>query len=144
MATVFPVKDIDFKISANGRGVAANFVAIRGMETFSITFDNGIDEWNPLDSDGWVRRLVTSKAMTVSISGKRVNACAGNDYVASLAYQGGVATQSTLQIRFPNGDSLVMDCIVNVTASDGGSTGDVAVLEFDCLSDGRPVYTRHN
>jgi hypothetical protein len=34
-----------------------------------------------------------------------------------------------------------MTCVVNVTASDGGDATDVSALEFECMSDGKPVYT---
>ena len=44
---------------------------IADMESFSVKLDNGVEEWNPLDQKGWVRRLMTSKSVTISISGKR-------------------------------------------------------------------------
>ena len=144
MVTIYPVKDIRFRISVVGRGATSGgaFMDVVGMESFSITFDNGVDEWNPLDSRGWVRRMVTSKSMTVSLAGKRVTHCFGNDYVAGLAYQSGQGAATILLVEFPNGDELSMPCIVNVTACGGGNGDEVAVLEFDCLSDGLPRYTR--
>jgi len=42
--------------------------AIADMETFSVSLDNGIEEWNPMDQEGWVRRLMTAKSVTISIS----------------------------------------------------------------------------
>jgi hypothetical protein len=146
MATVFPVKDIDFKISLRGRFPNSDncFWKIRGMESFTISFDNGIDEWNPLDAQGWASRMVTSKSLTISLAGKRVVNCEGNDYIAGFAYLSGEQAQTTIQVTFPNGDILFMPCIINVTACGGGSAGDVAVLEFDCLSDGPPFFVKAN
>jgi len=145
MNGVFAVNDIEFEISRNGRNVGgASFVTVSGMESFAISFDNGVEQWNPIDARGWARRLVTAKSMTVSLSGKRVFGCAGNDFVAEAAYRSGGSLLTTLAVIFPNGDELRMDCVLNVTASGGGGASDIAVLEFDCLSDGRPVYTRAN
>jgi len=139
---VFPVNGIDFRISTAGRsGAFSDFHVVRGMESFSISFDNGIEEWNPIDAFGWARRMVTTKGISVAISGKRVVGCVGNDYVAGLAFGSGDVLNTVLQVNFPNGDVLRVPCVVNVTACGGGGSGDVAVLEFECLSDGAPSYS---
>jgi len=115
---------------------------VRDMETFSISFDNGVEAWNPIDQEGWVRRLMTSKSVTVALSGKRNYGDAGNDYVAGLAYENGNGAVSVLETVFPDGSRLTMDCVINVTASDGGGATDVAALEFECMSDGKPLYVK--
>ncbi|MCL2575130.1 MAG: hypothetical protein FWE33_01730 [Defluviitaleaceae bacterium] len=146
MVNVYPVKDVQFKVSTVGR-LAVNeddHQTIRGMENFSISFDNGIEEWKPLDAMGWSRRMMTAKSMTVGLSGKRVVNCPGNDYIAGLAYQNGNLAESNLWVIFPNGDQMTMDCVINVTACGGGSSTDIAVLEFECLSDGIPLYMRNS
>ena len=138
---VFPVNNIKFRIGTGGAdSLVADMAVVKDMETFGISFDNGIEEWNPLDQDGWVRRLMTAKSMTVTLSGKRHYGDPGNDYVAGLAYKNGQAATSILSVEFPNGGTLSMNCVVNVTASDGGDAADVAALEFECLSDGKPSY----
>ena len=140
---VYPVNNIKFQIGVNGRGSNASQMAVvKDMETFSISFDNGIEQWNPIDQEGWVRRLMTSKSLTVSLSGKRNYGDRGNDYVASLAYENGSGVVSTLHVEFPDGSRLLMDCILSVTTSDGGAAGDVAALEFECMSDGKPRYIK--
>ena len=140
---VFPVNNISFRIGTRGTESGENaMVAVRDMETFSVSFNNGVEEWNPIDQAGWSRRLTTAKSITISLSGKRNYADDGNNYVASLAYENGEAASSVLEVTFPNGDRLRMRCVVNVTASDGGAATDVAGLEFECLSDGRPEYIR--
>ena len=124
---VFPVSSIQFRIGKNGStSVASDMVIVKDMESFSISFDNGVEEWNPIDQNGWVRRLMTAKSVSVSISGKRHYGDVGNDYVASLAYENGQNAATKLEIQFP----------------DGGDATSVAALEFECMSDGKPTYTK--
>ena len=140
---VFPVNSIQFRIGKNGStSVASDMVIVKDMESFSISFDNGVEEWNPIDQNGWVRRLMTAKSVSVSISGKRHYGDVGNDYVAGLAYENGQNAATKLEIQFPDGGKLAMDCVVNVSASDGGDATSVAALEFECMSDGKPTYTK--
>ena len=140
---VYPVNNIQFRVGINGRDSAAfEMATILDMETFAISFDNGIETWNPLDQEGWVRRLMTSKSVSISVSGKRNYGNTGNDYVAGLAYENGEGACSVLDVGFPDGSILRMPCVISVTASDGGGATDVAALEFECLSDGRPEYMR--
>ena len=140
---VYPVNNIRFRIGMKGvDSKAEDMAVVRDMETFSVSFDNGIEMWSPIDQEGWVRRLMTSKSVSVSLSGKRNYGDAGNDYVAGLAYENGNGTCSVLETVFPDGSTLRMNCVVSVTASDGGSATDVAALEFECMSDGKPEYLR--
>jgi len=140
---VYPVNNIRFRIGLAGRGSGEGDMAVvRDMETFGISFDNGVERWSPIDQDGWARRLMTRKSVTVSLSGKRNYGDAGNDYVAGLAYENGNDAVTVLEVVFPDGATLVMDCVVNVTASDGGAATDVAALEFECMSDGKPTFTK--
>ena len=139
---VFPVNTIKFKIgTAGATSTATDMAMVKDMETFGISFDNGVEEWNPLDQEGWVRRLMTAKSVTVGLSGKRHYGDPGNDYVASLAYKNGQDATTKLSVEFPDGASLDMPCVVNVTASDGGDSTAVIGLEFECMSDGAPTYT---
>ena len=143
MTGVFPVNSIQFRIGKKGSvSTASDMVVVKDMESFSISFDSGVEEWNPIDQSGWVRRLMTAKSVTVSVSGKRHYGDAGNDYVAGLAYENGQDAVTKLEVVFPDGGKLAMGCVVNVSASDGGDATSVAALEFDCMSDGKPVYTK--
>lgn len=45
-------------------------VNIADCETFSVSFDNGVEEWHPFTEAGWVRRLLTSKGVTISVTAK--------------------------------------------------------------------------
>lgn len=140
---VYPVYNHQFKISTSGRpasGSTGNYVTIADMETFSVSFDDNVEEWTPMTTEGWVRRLKTGKGMTISINGKRNIGDAGNDYIAGLAFKTGTECNSELQWTFPNGTVVTIPCVINVTACGGDSTN-VDPLEFECLSDGKPTVT---
>ena len=138
---VFPVNNIQFTVNKAGRVVLpAYMVVVKDMETFSISFDNGVEEWTPMDTEGWVRRLMTAKSLTIGLNGKRNYGDAGNDYVAGLAYKNGQDCNSQLEIEFPDTGKLTFDCVINVTEGGGDSTN-VEALSFEALSDGKPTYT---
>ena len=140
---VYPVYENQFKINTKGRssGTTGTYTAIADMETFSVSFDDNVEEWTPMTTEGWVRRLKTGKGLTISINGKRNVGDAGNDYVASLAWLSGAACNSELEWTFPNGDKVLIPCVINVTACGGDSTN-VEPLEWECLSDGKPTFTK--
>ena len=140
---VYPVYDNVFKIGTKGRASTApgDMVQIAEMVNFSITVDGGVEEWNPLEGRGWVNRMVTSKSVTISVSGKLCQSDPGNAYVAGLAWKSGTDCDSKFEWDFPNGDKLAFDCAVNVTAIGGGDGTGIATLEFDIMSRGTPTYT---
>lgn len=138
---VYPVYENQFKINTKGREDSpTNLVDIADMESFSVSFDDNVEEWTPMTTEGWVRRLKTGKGITISLNGKRNIGDAGNDYVAGLAWKSGQACNSQLEWTFPNGDKALIPCVINVTAGGGDSTN-VEPLEFECLSDGKPTFT---
>jgi hypothetical protein len=138
---VFPVYDLKFKVNTAGRSKSAALAVIKDMESFSVSMDGGVEEWTPLDQAGWVRRLMTAKGFTISLAGKRHYGDPGNDYVAGLAWKNGRDCDSEFEIEFPNGDKLTGDCVINVTTPFGGDSTAVDALEFDIMSDGKPIYT---
>lgn len=140
---VYPVYENQFQISTTGRTADAStgtFVDVADMESFSVSFDDNVEEWTPMTTEGWVRRLKTGKGITISLNGKRNVGDAGNDYVAGLAWKSGQECNSTLKWTFPNGDSVLIPCVINVTAIGGDSTN-VEPLEWECMSDGKPTIT---
>lgn len=138
---VYPVFNINFKIGTRGRESAEqDMMIIKDMETFSPSIDGNIEEWTPMDTEGWIRRLSTGKGFTISLSGKRHVGDPGNDYIASLAWKSGIECSSKAEIEFPDGDKLEFDCVVNVTTPFGGDSTNVSTLEFELQSDGKPVY----
>lgn len=144
---VFPVNEMDFKIDKSSVSSRAtnpsdsDYVTIADMESASIAVDTGVETWNPLEAKGWQRALATAKSITISMSGKRNVGDAGNDYVASKAWTNGQACNTTYKISFPNGDTLVVPCVIQVKSIAGADSTNVAPLEFDLVSDGKPEYT---
>jgi len=138
---VYQVNAIEFLVGLEGReSLTGDMVVVSDMEEFSISFDNGVEEWTPFGTDGWARRFMTAKSMSISISGKRNCDDAGNNYVAGLAYGNGEETLPVLEAKFPDGAKLRMPCVVNVTAAGGGSAAEIGELAFECRSDGKPEY----
>lgn len=137
---VFPVWENKFKISTTGR-TAPNLATIADMVSFSVSVDGNVEEWSPMDAEGWLRRMVTGKALTISLSGKRNIGDAGNDYVAAKAWCTGKDCETKFEWEFPSGAKLDFDCVLNVTNPGGGEGRNVAPLEFEVLSDGKPTFT---
>jgi hypothetical protein len=139
---VYPVFDLVFKIGINGRAsTTEDMVEIKDMETFSPSVDGNVEEWTPMDTEGWVRRLMTGKGFAISLNGKRHIGDPGNDYIAGMAWKSGLDCSSKAEIVFPDGDKLAFDCIVNVSTPFGGDSTNVSGLEFELQSDGKPTYT---
>ena len=140
---VYPVYENQFKIDKTGGdgSTDANLVSIADMENFSVAIDGNVEEWKPFDAEGWTRRLVTGKSITISISGKRNVGDEGNDYVEGLALKTGADASTTLIWNFPSGASLKIPGVVSVTEWGGGDSTAVAPLAFDFMSDGKPTYT---
>lgn len=142
---VYPVFDLKFLIGIQGRvSGPADMVIIKEMETFSPSVDGNVEEWTPMDTKGWVRRLMTGKGFAITLNGKRHVGDPGNDYIAALAWKSGSPCSTKSAIEFPNGDKLQFDCVVNVSTPFGGDSTNVSGLEFELQSDGEPVYVAAN
>lgn len=137
---VYPVYENVFKINTKGRG-EGELTSIAEMETFEVTIDGNTVEWSPLEAAGWMRRMVTGKSLTIKLTGKRHVGDEGNDYLAGLAWSTGADCNSQLEWTMPSGAKLKYDCVVNVTNPGGGESRDVAPLEVELLSDGKPTFT---
>lgn len=138
---VYPVFENEFKIGSKGKdSTASDMVTIADLENFSVALDNGIQEWTPMTTQGWIRRLQTGKGFSITLSGKRNIGDAGNDYVAGLMFKSGQDVNSKFEWIMPDGTTVAFDCVVNISSAGGGST-DVDVLEFEVMSDGAPTVT---
>lgn len=137
---VYPVWENKFRISTSGRS-NPTLVTIADMESFSVSIDGNVEEWSPMDMEGWLRRMVTGKSLTISLSGKRNIGDAGNDYVADRAWCNGADCETCFEWEFPSGAKLKFNCVLNVTNPGGGDSRNVAPLEFEVLSDGKPTFT---
>ena len=140
---VFPVYDIKFKVGTKGKQSVSptDMAVIADMEIFSISIYSTVEEWTPMDTDGWARALMTGKKLTVGLNGKRNVGDKGNDYVADMVWKDGLECSTKSEIEFPDGSKLAFDCVINVKNVGGGDSTGVAPLEFDMQADGKPTYT---
>ena len=139
---VFPVYDLKFTIGMNGKSSEdQQMVTIADMESFSPSIDGTVEKWTTMTTAGWARSLMTGKAFSISLKGKRSVGDPGNDYVAGLAWKDGLACSTKAEIEFPDGAKLSFDCVVDVKTPFGGDSTNVSTLEFDLVGDGKPTYT---
>lgn len=135
---VYPVYENQFQVGADSSSLSD----IADMESFSVSFDNGVEEWTPMNTEGWIRRLMTAKGMTISVSGKRNVGDTGNDYVASKSFKNGRDAEGIFQWTFPDGTKVLIEgAVFNITALGAADSTNVAPLEFDVMSNGKPTIT---
>lgn len=138
---VYPCYENQFQINVS-TGETESMKTIADCESFSVSFDNGVEEWHPFDTEGWVRRLLTGKGVTISVTAKRNVGDDGNDAVAALAWVNGRDAEKTVQWTFPDGTVVKFaDAVINVTNIGAGDSTAVAPLEFDIMSNGKPTIT---
>lgn len=137
---VYPCYENQFQIGEAGAGTPSTEIA--NCEEFSVSFDNGVEEWNPFEAKGWKARLMTAKAITISVKGKRTVGDDGNDLVAGLAYKNGRDVEKDFQWTFPDGSKVLFsNAVISVTNVGSGASTSAAPLEFEVMSNGKPVYT---
>lgn len=140
---VYPCYENQFQIETAKTGDAKTMSSIADMESFSVSFDNGIEEWTPFETEGWVRRLATAKAVTITVSGKRNVGDAGNDAVAALISKNGRDVEKDFSWTFPDGSKIEFnEAVINVTNVGAGDSTGVAPLEFEVMSNGKPTFTQ--
>ena len=138
---VYPVFNNEFKIGTKGmESTTEDMVSIADLETFSVSIDNNIEEWTPMTTEGWVRRLQTGKGFSISLNGKRNIGDAGNDYIASKMFATGRDVETKFEWTMPSGLKVEFDCVLNISSAGGDSTN-VDVLEFEAMSNGKPTVT---
>lgn len=135
---VYPCYENQFQVGAT-KDTAST---IADMETFGVSFDNGVEEWTPYDTEGWKRRLMTGKGITISVNGKRNIGDEGNDFVAGLKFKNGREAEGYFAWTFPDGTIVSWDnAIFNIKNVAAGDSTAVGPLEFDVLSNGKPTIT---
>ena len=138
---VYPCYENQFQINTS-KTSAATMKTIAECETFSVSFDNGVEEWYAFGEDGWRKALMTAKAVTISVSAKRCVGDSGNDAVADLAWENGRNAERDFQWTFPDGTVIKFaNAVINVTNLGAGDATNVAPLEFDVMSNGKPTIT---
>ena len=142
---VYPVLNNIFKIGTSGLQSTASteklILSTAVFTTFSVSFDNNVEEWTPMDQEGWVRRLLTGKGIKIALSGKRCVGDAGNDYVAGLAFKSGQDVETKFEWTFPSGLKVEFNVVINLTNVGGGESTDAAPLEFEVMTNGKPTVT---
>lgn len=139
---VYPVFDNIFKIGTKGRSsTTEDMKTIADCETFSMSMDNNIEEWTPMTTEGWIRRMQTGKGFSMSVSGKRNVGDEGNDYVASKLFSTGQDVETVFEWEFADGTIVKFNCIISVSNAGTGDSTNVAPLEFEVMSDGKPTVT---
>ena len=137
---VYPCYENQFQINTAETGASIpEMKTIADCVSFSVSFDNGVEEWTPFDQKGWRRTLMTGKAVTISVTAKRNVGDPGNDAVAALAWTNGRDSEKDVDWTFPNG--LVVKfpgAVINVKNIGAGDSTAVAPLEFDIMSNGKP------
>ena len=136
---VFPCYENQFKVDISNTSTPS-WKTIADCETFEVAFDNGVEEWTPFESEGWKRRLMTAKSVTITVSGKRNIGDDGNDFISGLSFANGQNAQAGFQWSFPDGTVVTFsDAVFNVTKNLSGASTDVAPLEFEVMSNGKPT-----
>ena len=139
---VHPVYKLKFKVGTKGlSSEEADMAIVKNMETFEISVDGNVEDWTPMETDGWARNLMTGKSFSISLKGKRDVGDPGNDFVAAAAWKDGLDCSTKAEIEFPDGSKLAFDAVLDVKTIEGADSTNVAPLEFDMLGDGKPVYT---
>lgn len=139
---VYPCYENQFQIDTAAAGATAAMKTIADCESFSVSFDNGVEEWTPFETEGWMRRLMTAKSVTISVSGKRNVGDDGNDAVAALAWLNGRSVEKNFQWTFPDGTVVIFsNAVINVTNIGAADSTNVAPLEFEVMSNGKPTVT---
>lgn len=137
---VYPCYENQFQVGTSGSTTASTPIA--NCEEFSVSFDNGVEEWKSFDQEGWTSRLMTAKSITISVKAKRTVGDTGNDLIAGLAFTNGRSCELPFKWTFPDGTTaLFANAVINVTALGSGASTDVAPLEFDVMSNGKPTVT---
>lgn len=137
---VFPCYENQFAVGAAGETTPSDTIA--DMETYGVAIENGIEEWHSYGEEGWVKRLMTTKSVKISVKGKRNLGDAGNDDIASVWMANGHAAERNFLWTFPDGSTVLFkNAVINVSALNAADATNVGPLEFEVQSNGKPVYT---
>lgn len=135
---VFVVGDNKFKVGS----AKDSATSIADIETFSVSFTNGVEHWTPMEANGWQRSLMTAKAVTITLNGKRNVGDTGNDFVAEKLFKNGRDAEGYFCWEFPDGTLVEWDeAVFDVKNVGSGESTKVAPLEVDIHSNGKPTVT---
>lgn len=135
---VYPCHENQFSVGAVG---ASQLNSIKNCTTFSVAVNGTVEEWSPYDLEGWTARLMTGKNIVISVTAKRTFGDTGNDFIADCAFAVGHTADAQFSWNFPDGTVVSFAAVVNVKSMGGGDATNVAPLEFDVMSNGKPTIT---
>lgn len=135
---VYPCYENQFKVGPSKEEAASP----SELDNFSVSFSNGVETWTPFTSEGWQSALQTAKSITISVSGKRDIGNEGNDFVAGKMMANGQQAYGYFCWILPDGTQVEWEkAVYDVKNVGGGGSTDVAALEFDVISNGKPTVT---
>lgn len=139
---VYPVYNNKFKIGTKGENsAAADMVVVANLTNFAPSVEGNVDEWDPMEAEGWGEAMMTGKKLGFTFQGKRTYGDAGNDYIAGLAWKSGNDVVTKFEWEMPSGAKVTCACIINVTTPGGGDSNTSEALEFEVKCKGKPTYT---
>jgi hypothetical protein len=145
---VMPVNQLKFTFTPYTNGAWGTESYVKECESLDISVDGSIEEWTPMNTEGWTNRLLTAKSMTIGLSGKRCYGDTGNDTVYGMIEKVGLDAMGKLSIYFPgaaadtNKKKIEIIGVVNITGLGGESTA-VDKLEWEIQSSGKPTFTTY-
>ena len=139
---VYPVHNNKFKFGTSGlASTTEQMVMPSDLENFAPSIDGTLEEWYPMDAEGWSKSAMTGKKLGFSFKGKRAVGDAGNDYIAGLAWKFGQDVMTKFEWEMVSGAKLACDVVVNVTTPGGGDATNIDTLEFEVACYGKPTFT---
>lgn len=136
----YAVHGITFKLNT-GTSETPVLSTVSDIESVSLDVTNGIEEWSPLEAEGWLKKMTTAKSFVIGFNGKRNEGDVGNDFVASKLFSSGADVETDFEFTFPWGDKFVGSCVIEVTNVGDGDSTNVGQLAWNLHSNGKPTYT---
>lgn len=111
------------------------------IKTFSVTVEDGTEEWNDFDNGDWTLIAGTNKKITFKLTGLRDVGNEGNDYLASKFVATGDAKEGFFSFTQPDGKTYKWTKAVYKTDFTGGDGPNKEAIETEISSNGRPTVT---
>ena len=111
------------------------------IKNFSVTTEDGTEEWNDFENGVWSLIAGTTKKLTFKLTGLRDVGNTGNDYLESKLFATGVQKEGYFCWNLPSVKSIEWDKAIYKTDLPGGDSPSLAPIEVEITSNGRPKVT---
>lgn len=111
------------------------------IKSFSVTVDDGTEEWNDFDNGDWTVIAATNKKMTFKLSVVRDIGNTGNDYLASKSGATGDKKEGYFKYMNPDGTTYEWTNAIYKTEFNGGDIVNKEAFDTEITSNGRPTIT---